>query len=268
MAKVEDLEIATRPRPRDDGTFDLEIPEKWEQGRGAFGGLVVAALVRAAEHACADPERRLRSLTAELPGPAVPGGARISVENLRTGSGVTTLAARLVQEGEVKTFAVAVLARSRAADAESYVELTPPALRDFRSMEPLPMAAGVPVFAQHFEYRSDGPYPFTSGNEALATGWIRARRASAMSTGAYLAAMIDTFWPATFARTSGPRPVATVSFTMQILGDPGPLDPELPLAYRGRVWVQSQGWFVEQRELWSPAGDLLALNQQTFAIVR
>lgn len=55
------------------GEFDFEanFPDGWQQGRGLFGGLVTAALVRALEATAGG--RVLRSLTSELCGPVRPG---------------------------------------------------------------------------------------------------------------------------------------------------------------------------------------------------
>ncbi len=265
---TDDLEQATRPRPRAAGVFDVDIPDGWQQGRGAFGGLTIASLVRAIELSAESPDRTLRSLTAELPAPVMVGLAEIHVEPVRIGSGQSTMTARLVQDGEVRAVAVAILARPRAPGAETFCELQRPALRPWQDM-PAPLRLpGAPTFTQHFEYRTDGPFPYTSGKEARVQGWIRARNAGALGSSAYLAAMADTFWPATFTRAAAPFAVGTVAFTLQVVGTVERLDPAVPLAYRAHVWVQSEGWFVEQRELWSDDGRLLALNQQTFAVIK
>jgi hypothetical protein len=265
---TDSLEQATRPRPRAAGGFDLDIPDGWQQGRGAFGGLTIASLVRAIELSAESPDRTLRSLTAELPAPVMVGLAEIHVEPVRIGSGQSTMTARLVQDGEVRAVAVAILARPRAPGAATFCELERPALRPWQDMPAPAKLPGAPTFTQHFEYRTDGPFPYTSGKEARVQGWIRARNAGALGSGAYLAAMADTFWPATFTRAAAPFAVGTVAFTLQVVGTAERLDPAVPLAYRAHVWVQSEGWFVEQRELWSDDGRLLALNQQTFAVIK
>jgi hypothetical protein len=266
---TDSLDLATRPRPRGAGVFEIEVPDGWQQGRGAFGGLTIASLARAIELAAGSPDRSLRSLTAELPAPVMVGLAEIHVEPVRAGSGQSTITARLVQDGEVRAIAVAVLARPRAPGAATFCELERPALRPWRDMPAPPrLPGGAPTFTQHFEYRTDGPFPYTSGKEARVQGWIRARNAGALEGGAYLAAMADAWWPATFTRAAAPFAVGTVAFTLQVVGTPGRFDPAVPLAYRAHVWVQSEGWFVEQRELWSEDGRLLALNQQTFAVIK
>src|SRR5688500_7112250 len=68
---------------RDGDRFRIDIPVGWRQGRGAFGGLTVGALIRAIEQAVADPARVVRSVTAELPGPTEPGPSEITVAAAR-----------------------------------------------------------------------------------------------------------------------------------------------------------------------------------------
>src|SRR5262245_57828975 len=116
------LASATTPRRLDEARFQAEIPDGWQMGRGVFGGLVLAHLVRAVEEFSAiKDDRRLRTLTAELCGPLQPGVGEILVEPLRAGSGTSTVAARMVQAGEVQAHAVVVLGRprGRATDGDA-----------------------------------------------------------------------------------------------------------------------------------------------------
>lgn len=263
-----DLELASRPRALSAGLFELQVPDGWQQGRGAYGGLTIAALARAIEAFASSPERSLRSLTAELPGPNLVGAAELRVEDLRSGSAQSTLGARLVQSGELKAVGVAVLGRARAPGAGEYCELTAPELPNWRDLPSLPLQGLGPTFTQHFEYRLASPPPFSAQPSARVAGWVRPLECAAMSGSAYLAALIDAFWPAVFTRASAPLPVGTVAYTLQVIGEHGPFDPSIPLAYRAHVLSLSQGYFVEQRELWSETGQLLALNQQTFAVIK
>lgn len=263
-----DLGRAVASRRIADDLFAVDVPDGWQQGRGAFGGLTVGILITAIEGFAAATDRSLRSLTVELPAALMPGAAEVRVETLRAGAGQSTLAARLIQSGEVRGFAVAVLAKPRAPGSEEFCELAAPELRDWRAMDPMDLGAIGPVFSKHFEYRSDGPFPFVGGPEALAQGWVRARSVGDVSKTAWLALMADTWWPSTFTRATAPFAMGTVAYTLQIVGDAAAVDTTVPLRYRARAWVQSQGWFVEQRELWDEAGKLLALNQQTFAIIK
>ena len=62
--------------------------------------------------------------------------------------------------------------------------------------------------------------------------------------------------------------MATVSFTMQFLLDPARIDTTRPLCYRAAMPICVRGYGVEFRELWTPEGELVALNQQTIAIIK
>ena len=268
---MSDLTTLTTPERLGEGRFTVEVPTGWGQGRGAFGGYVVALLVRAMDaHGEGTPgrERSLRSLTATLCGPLRPGAALITVEALRIGSGVSSLAARLLQEGEVQAHAVGVYGRDREASLD-FVAVTPPALPPWREVAPMPgQAPFVPEFTHHFEFRPLPPFPFSGGDEAKTLGWIRPRDPGPARDAAYLAALIDTWWPALLTRLPAPRPLATIAFTFQVVGGSAGLDPAAPLLLRATDVACRGGYVVEQRELWGEDGRLCALNQQTIVLIR
>jgi len=259
------FEELTRSVREADGAFAVEVPDRWQQGRGAFGGLVLATMARAVEAVVADPTRTLRTLTAELVGPAKPGPARVVVEVLRAGSGVTTAAARLVQDGEVCAHAVVAMGKPRGAyDA---LALEAPVLPGWEEMPVMhlgpPMA---PVFTQHVEFRCAGPLPFSGVAVAETSGWVRLRRPGGRRGGEYVVAMADSWWPAMLSAETAPRPAATLTFALEVVGEVEP--GEAPLAYRGRMLAGREGYAVESRELWTAGGKLVALNQQTFVVMK
>lgn len=257
------------PRPVGD-RYELDVAPGWRQGRGAFGGLVVAALVRAIEHRLADPARIVRSVTAELPGPVEHGTVDIAVEMLRHGKNVSTLRASLSQHGEIRSHAVAIVGASRASTAGiAWNELARPAPPPWRDLACMPMAGPGPwpEFAQHFEYRVVDGIPMTGG-APRALGWLRAREPGPERDAGYIAAMIDAWWPTAYVRWTAPRPMATIAFTLDIVGGFDGLDPAAPLIYRAASPVCADGFFLETRELWGEDGRLIAINQQTFAIIQ
>jgi acyl-CoA thioesterase len=259
---VATLHEVTTPGP--DGT--LVVHEGWRQGRGAYGGLTVAAAIRAIEQRVADPRRRVRTVTAEIPGPTLVGNATFTVDVLRSGNSVTVARAALAQAGEVTTHAVAVLAATREApEPPTWRELARPEAPAWASVAVLPWAPMFPEFAQHFEHRIVAGAPNTGG-AAQTIGWVRPREPGAARDAAYLAAMIDAWWPATLVRMPM-RPMATIAFTLELIGEVGELG-DAPLLYRGTVPVAGEGYFLETRELWTEDGRLLALNHQTFAVIR
>lgn len=256
----------TRLEPAGPGRFIAELPRGWLQGRGLFGGVVAAVLVRALEASA--PGRALRSLTAELCGPAAPGRAELHVEVLRVGGAVSTVAARLLQDGQVQAHAVGVLgqARGTVADATN-LALAPVEPGDWRALEPLPVGPPLgPEFSQHFEYRTTS-LPFSGGRPEV-NGWVRPRHPGEPRDAAFLAGCIDAYWPAAYTAMELPRPIATIAFTFQPLADFTGLDALAPLYYRSTVPASRGGYEVEFRELWGHDGRLLALNQQTICVIK
>lgn len=261
-----DLRVASRVVLSGEG-FTWQVPDGWQQGRGAFGGLLLAAMVRAMEAAQKDPARTLRSLSAEICAPAVLGPAAIQVEVLRRGSGVTTCAARLLQEGEVRASATAVFGQPRSQDRAQH--LPAPRPTPWREVDPMPPGLPfIPRFAAHFEYRPCGPPPFLAGAEPRAAGWIRPRRPLPSIGAPEIVAMADAWWPAQFSIEPGPRPISTISFSLQLGPGARGLPPEAPLYHQASVLGACEGFLIESRELWSEDGALVAHNQQLFVAIR
>lgn len=256
------------PAPTGENAFTVTIPDGWQQGRGAFGGLVLGALVRCVEKAETDPTRKLRSLTAVVAGPVLPGESRVTVSHLRRGNAVSMIRASLYADGDVIAELTAILGRDRPATPE-WQRIPKVALPPWEEIEVAPLQAPIaPVFTQHFEYRLVGPLPFMGGGEPVAAGWIRPRQPGPDRGAAYLTACMDAWWPASAVTFDGPRPLATMNFMMDIVGTTEGLPPDAPYAYVGATPVSVNGYTGETRELWGVDGRLLALNRQTIAIIK
>ncbi len=272
---TDDLTAASAvTRSADDATrFRLRVPEGWHQGRGAFGGLVMGAMTRAMAACEPDSDRPLRSLTGAISAPVLTGAADIEVTPHRRGTAVSTYAASLTQGGgEILAHATAIFGKKRQ-DSRRW---TPPApvARPWSAVDVVALGPPLaPEFTQHFELRPFGPpafagTPLSRGEDAVAEGYLRPRRAPAAIGAPEIVAMADVWWPATFAIETAPRPIATVAFTVQVFLPDAPLDPGAPLLHRARSVAARDGYVVEMRELWSANGALLALNQQTFVMIR
>jgi acyl-CoA thioesterase len=264
------LSDALTPRPAGD-RYQFEVTAGWQQGRGAFGGLVVGALIRAIEHRTADPGRQVRSVTAALPGPVEHGTVDITVEPLRQGKNVSTARAALAQHGEVRSHAVAILGAPRAgAQPVAWNDLPRPEAPAWTTIPPAGIGPGAgpgPEFAQHFEVRVVEGLPM-SGAATGVLGWVRPRDPGTRRDAAYIAAMIDAWWPVAFVRFAELRPMATISFTLDLVAGLEGLEPETPLLYRATAPVCAGGYCLETRELWAEDGRLVAINHQTFAIMQ
>lgn len=253
---------------RDGDHYRLEVPDGWQQGRGAFGGLVLAALTRAMDRELADPTARLRTLTGQLPAPTLVGPAEIQVEILRRGSAMHTLAARLVQAGELRAYAVGVFGRARVP--VRWQTLAPPDVPSWADVAALPTGTGSlhPPFASHFELRPIAPFPFSRASEARCTGWVRPRDPGPLRDAAYVVAVADAYWPAALAVLAAPRPMATVAYTLELIEPLDELDPDAPLLHRAYGPAAVDGFAYETRELWGADGRLVGRNHQSFVVIK
>jgi hypothetical protein len=262
------LDLAISPVRLDPARWRLEVTEAWRQGRGAYGGFMIASLVRAMEETHGDRTRPLRTLTATLGAPLLEGSAEIVCEVLRAGSALTSVIGRLVGAGEVCAHANAVFARDRAIDHRGWDLLARPTLGDWREVPVAPVEPPLgPAFARFFEFRPLVGIPF-SGEAPEASGWIRAKAPGRARDAALLVALADAWWPCALVCESGPRPTATISFTLDVLGDFEGLDPDAPLFYRARSGFSRAGYAIETRELWGHDGRPMAINHQTFAVIK
>ena len=113
-----------------------------------------------------------------------------------------------------------------------------------------------------------GPPPFAGGAVPVSEGWVRPRTALSSWGAPEIVGMADAWWPAALATETAPRPMATVSFTLQLLCNPAALSPTAPLFHRARALAAHDGYVVEHRGLWTAAGDPVAMNDQTFVIIK
>ena len=263
-----DLQAALQLEKLGELRFAANLPDGWQQGRGAFGGLVLALLARAMEQAEPDPERPLQSLAGEIVAPVLASAAEVQVELLRRGSGLTSVAARLRQDGELRAHASAIFGKVRVADGER-TSIAKPAIPDWRSVEPLDFDPSIsPPFLGGFELRNMGPLPFSGQGEPLTEGFVWLRKRPVRFGAAELLAYVDAWWPTQWTLEDAPRPMATVAFSFQRCMELADVPTDAPLFHRARGLASHAGYAPELRELWTNDGRLVALNPQTFCMIR
>jgi hypothetical protein len=246
---------------------ELVVPDGWQQGRGAFGGLVLGAALSAMIADEPDATRVPRAFMGDICAPALAVPARVRTRTLRRGTNQSNLGCTFTQASQIVAQASAVLSRPRKVTNAPALSTPPPTAGRFEDVAVLPIGPPHgPVFARHYEYRVASGVPFSGGTEAIVTGWVLERAQLARVTYAALLGRLDSFWPALYSVETAPRPIATVSFMAEFLCDPATLDPAQPLYYRARAVGQTDGYFVELRELWN-GRQPVAMNQQCFAIL-
>jgi hypothetical protein len=264
---ADSFEQATRLTRISGSEHELVVPDGWQQGRGAFGGLVLGATLSAMVADEPDASRVPRAFLGEICAPALPVASRLQTRALRRGRNQSNLACTFTQDGQIVAHASAVLASARRTAGAPGLSSSPPVRGRVEDVPVAPIGPPQgPTFASHYEFRLTSPAPFSGAGDGTVTGWVRERTALEKVTHAVLLARLDSFWPAIFAMETAPRPIATVSFMAEFLVDPAQLDPSRPLFYRARSLAEAGGYFVELRELWDGEKPV-AYNQQSFAIL-
>ncbi len=256
---------STSVTPTSNGTYQALIDRGWWILRGPNGGYIAAMLVRAMQAEMGDDERTLRSLTVHYLRPPAEGPATVSTRIERTGRGLSTITARLEQNGAVQAIATAAFAKPRGGNDLFHArmpEVLPPERCPTRPNNPTPMH-------ERYETRvAIGPASFDPADkvrDARTGGWIRLVEHRPLDA-ALLAAYADAWPPALFATSEFPPPmggVPTVDLTVHVRAP-------LPLTIAADEFVLvvfrtshvHDGFLEEDGEIWSRDGRLLAQSRQ------
>ena len=258
------FEQDTAVTPAGDGVWDAQISDRWAVPRGPNGGYIAAVMLRALEAAVDDPERAPRSLTLHYLRPPVAGeAAQIHVTVERAGRTLTSLSARLVQDGRTMVLALAAFAGDFTA-AIDYVASPPDVGPPPAELHTVPAAPGVPEIALRIAGAPMfGAGALAAGDEALAGGWLRLAEPR-IADAAALAFYADAWLPAPFVRLKAPVPAPTIDLTIHFrtrLPHPG-MGPDEPVLARFSSSTSHGGFFEEDGAIWAPDGTLLAQSRQ------
>jgi len=271
----ESFDAATRavairhPREPSAGrAFRWLVPDGWQQGRGAWGGLSMGAMIRATMLTETDPTRRLRTVAIHLSAPALTGVHTITVEPARIGAGVSTWIMTVSDaEGRLIGGGTAITAAPRTgatADDHVHRRASAPAAPDWREVPEVPTPPPFPRFTEHFVFRVIAGAPLRGGPPHT-TGWIGYRTPTAWSD-ASLIALSDAWYPVAMVTMTQPLPVATVHVTASLLVDPARLHPDQPLLHHGLICAAHEGFVSEQRRPWTADGRVVIDSMQTFVV--
>jgi hypothetical protein len=267
--------VGLEPASREDRTrwrAQWNVPRGWRQGRGAWGGLVVTAVVRAALSVEPGP-RAVRAVTAQILAPIPSGIVEVEITELRRGSATATWQVRLIDPAAagVAVQAVVVLGDARALGVDEELsrpdrDAQMPAVAPWADTDLVPVAAPLgPEFAAHLLYRPISGFPYSGTDDDIAC-WVSYPQGT-MDEAALLG-LVDALWPLAVVRLDHVRPMATINFTASLLVDPASLDPGEPILHTSRSMGSYAGYSTEHRQLWSSDGRLLVDNPQVIAIIR
>jgi acyl-CoA thioesterase len=240
--------------------FRCEISPNWPAIRGPNGGYLAALILRALRMSVG-AGLEARSLTLHYLAPPDAGAGEIAVTVERAGRTMSTLSARLAQNGRLCVQALAAFSRPRTGP--DIVEARMPDAPTPEEAMPIPADVG-PGFWSNYEVRmAYGAAPFSKSESMCSGGWLRLRE-SRPADALFLAALTDAWFPQIFTRLAAPIAAPTIDLTIHFRA-------HLPLAdalpddwYLLAVSTQlaTEGFFEEDTVIWSRDGRLLAQSRQ------
>jgi acyl-CoA thioesterase len=260
---------ASAVRPLREGLFGVEVDPSWFQGKGTFGGLVAAWLLRAAIEADGDLLRAPRELTCHFCAPARAGKARLRAQVARRGLSASYVTVRMEQREKVIALATATLGKPRATD-QDYTSLQMPSAPAALEAPRWDIGEQMPAFTQHFDLRTClGGAPLTGAADAVSGGWVRLRAPEPVDAPA-VAALLDCWPPAFFTRLqTEARPAGTTSISYAFHRDLPAINAD-PADYHlleVSSHLMREGYAVEDERLWSVDGRLVAEARQIVALI-
>lgn len=262
---IDTFATATAVRRAGDGLYDVEISDQWKAGRGPHGGYLAAIILRALTDTVAERERAPRSLTIHYARAPQPGPARVHTVIERAGRSLTTLSARLEQDGKLMALALAAFSLPWEApefDDEPMPDVAPP---EPRPEERVPVHPMLPRFTSHMIMQPRfGPIPFSGSPEPMeAGGWLGLFEPYPLDATA-LALFSDAWWSPPFGRLSGRGTSPTIDLTIHFrrpLPPPDAAPGRLVLA-RFRTGLVHDGFFENDATIWDGEGRLLVQARQ------
>lgn len=263
--RLRSFDQETALEPAGDGAWAGEIADGWATPRGPLGGYVMAIVLRGMELTVDDAERTARSASMHfLRVPAV-GPVTVLARVERAGRSLSTVSARLEQDGEL--LGLALGAWSKPWDGP---------LLDGAPMPPVEAPAGrepvadlgrgeAPAFTQRLTMQARfGEPPFSSAERGEVGGWLGLREHRPLDAPS-IAVLADAWFPAPWPRLKALAPAPTIDLTVHFRTSL-PL-PDSLLLGRFRSQVVRDGFFEEDGELWSPDGTLVAQSRQLALLI-
>jgi acyl-CoA thioesterase len=246
-------------------TFGAEVSSDWRAGRGPHGGYLAAMILRALIATIDDAARTPRSLTIHFTRPPQPGSVSIRTVVERAGRSLSSLSARMEQDGSLIALVLAAFSVPWSGPEINdlpFPSVAPPRDPFWPGAPPHPLAP--PIAAHTVLQQRFGGTPFSGEQQPMEIGgWLahaEPRPLDALS----LAFFSDALIPASFMRFTQPNPVPTIDLNVHFraaLPAPGAEAPQRCLIHI-RTGVIHEGFLEEDGLIWAPDGTLLAQSRQ------
>lgn len=251
----------------DDNIFERDIDRTWWGDKSPHGGYLGALIQRASRETVNDPTRAARSTTLHFLAPTREGTVRVTTCVERTGRSMTSVSARLEQDGETMITSFSTFSTPR--ESNDFNDLKMPEAPDPLSVPRIHAGPFIPAFIDLFDYRfAVGPMPFSGADTALSGAWMRAEGPRPLDD-TFAVFMVDACVPPVYARGTAPVGVPTIELSIhfaQTLPRPGAADDAFTLGVF-RSEAAREGFMLEDGELWSEDGELLVRSRQLALLI-
>lgn len=252
--------------------YSIEIPENWGQGRATFGGLIGGILFKAMR-LNVEESRLARSLSVSFVGPITVGPVTVIVNTLRSGSSVTQIEARAIQNEQVQCLAMASFGSDRESSIEIHAEPAPAAPKAVEDSQELPYIKGItPDFVQQFRIRwAAGGFPFSGSKDNGIDGYMQFKdQAEHLGELPFdesaLVTLIDAWPPVQLSKMKKPAPASSLTWAMEFIQPIENLTSESWLRYKAEIDHSHNGYGQNHAQIWSEQGQLLAISRQTVTV--
>ena len=222
-------------------------------------------ILRALTETVADPERSPRSLTIHYASAPDAGPATIHVTVEREGRSLSTLSARLEQEGAVKALALAAFSVPWQAPQAGELPMPEVAPPDLERRDTPRLFKGAPEFTKRLVMQVRvGAMPFVGAEHPMEIGGWTALPEPRPLDALSLALFADAWFPPSFIGLSEPAISPTVDLTIHFRQPPPPQEGPLEGMCLGIFTTQllREGFFEEDGVIWAPDGTVLVHSRQ------
>ena len=262
---VPSFDEATRVILRAGGRYDTYLHPTWEGLGAPNGGILAAALLRAARERLARPDLPPRTLSVHYPRSAANGAAQIIVEVIGEGRSTARVRSELFQHDTL--VCTALLTFSCDPDESSPTAPAAPAVPPWHRVKPFDLSAtsATPPCLHRIEPRPClGQKPSNGAAVARTGGWMQLRRDTTDVDAERLVALSDMWWPAVF--TAANRIVCVP--TLELCHFRSSTAAKAPVLGQFSTTTVREGHLDQTAHLWAQDGTPLAETRQRAVLIR
>ena len=246
-------------------SFEAHIPDRWKQGRTAYGGVTAGLALHAAQKAVRDLPPLISAQIAFI-GP-VGGNPVFTPPVMRQGKNVTSINVDVHSEDKFSGRMMYFFGASResvlnedfpapeAGTPEETPDFVPPQLRDF-----------VPPFLSKFDVKLiAGHRPASGADEGYVRTWVRHLDPTSRASDASFIALADVLPPAAVPMIKVMKPMSSINWHLNIL-TPNISTRDGWWHVESRLTAAANGYSSQIMRYWNTDGTLVAEGVQSVAV--